>query len=204
MAVKRIIPYAHGIYFITFTCHKWLNLIEFTNGYHLIYQWFDYLKQHGHFIVGYQLMPNHIHVVIAFRNAASINSIIGNGKRFIAYGIVKHLKELKETDLLEQLEKGVNNSDKKRGKLHEVWEDSFDWKECFNWKMIVQKLDYMHKNPCKGKWALVENPADYIHSSAGFYITGVQGVYPVTNYMQLNEIDLSKDEPPSPARDQKN
>ena len=50
----------------------------------------------------------------------------------------------------------------------------------------------MHTNPCKGKWNLVENPVDYMHSSAKFYITGEQGIYPVTNYMALEDIDLTQ------------
>jgi REP element-mobilizing transposase RayT len=73
-----------------FTCYKWLNLIDITNGYDLIYKWFDYLKQQAHFIIGYQIMPNHIHTIIGFRNIGkNINKIIGSGKRFIAYEIIK-------------------------------------------------------------------------------------------------------------------
>ncbi|MEO5594477.1 MAG: hypothetical protein ABIR15_13745 [Chitinophagaceae bacterium] len=193
MPVKRAIPNSAGIYFITFTCYKWISLIDITNSYDLIYKWFDYLKQQDHFIIGYQIMPNHIHAIIAFRYTnKNINKIIGDGKRFIGYEIIKRLKQTGNIDLLLQLEQGVNKSDKKRGKLHEVWEDSFDWKECWSRDMILQKLNYMHANPCKGKWNLVESPVDYIHSSAKFYITGEQGIYPITNYMALDDIDLTQ------------
>ena len=192
MPVKRPIPHRDGVYFITFTCYKWISLIDITNSYDSFYKWFDYLKQQGHFIIGYQIMPNHIHVIIAFRNAGkTINKTIGNGKRFIAYEIVSKLKKIGREDLLKQLEKGVTASDKRRGKLHEVWEDSFDWKECNSRKMIVQKLDYMHCNSCRGKWNLVTNPVDYIHSSAKYYITGEQGKFAVTNYLELEDIDLT-------------
>lgn len=44
-------------------------------------------------------------------------------------------------------------------------------------KVIIQKLSYMHNNPCSGAWRLVESPVDYKHSSAKFYNTGEQGVY---------------------------
>ena len=193
MAVKHKIPYAEGIYFITFTCCRWLNLIEITNSYDLVYSWFDYLKQHQHLIIGYEIMPNHIHCIIALRlSDKNINKVIGDGKRFIAYEIIIRLKALGHIGILEQLEKDVNGSDKKRGKLHEVWEDSFDWKLCNSLEMIVQKLNYMHTNPCKGKWNLVDSPVDYPHGSARFYITGEQGVYSVTNYMELGDINLTK------------
>jgi len=42
---------------------------------------------------------------------------------------------------LSKLSKAVNASDRKRGKLHEVFESSFDIKECFTKKFIIQKPD---------------------------------------------------------------
>jgi hypothetical protein len=93
--------------------------------------------------------------------------------------------------VLQILENAVNSSDKKRGKLHEVWEDSFDWKECISDTFTIQKLDYMHMNPCSGKWMLAENPFEYEYSSARFYICGEQGKYPVMNFGELDDINLT-------------
>ena len=192
MPVKSRIPYSEGIFFITFTCYQWIPLIEITNGYNFVYKWFDLLKALGHYIIGYQLMPNHIHAVIAFRNSGKdINKIIGSGKRFLAYRIVENLHRDDKKDILSRLSAGVRNTDCKRGKKHEVWEDSFDWKECFSSKMICEKLDYMHGNPMSGKWQLVTDPTEYLHSSAKYYITGQQGVYPVKHYLELEDIDLT-------------
>ncbi len=77
-------------------------------------------------------------------------------------------------------------------KLHKVFEPSFDWKECRTSAFIQQKLNYIHWNPCKGENKIVELPEQYIHSSAKFYITGEQGIYPVTSYTELEDIDLTK------------
>ncbi len=192
MPVKRKIPYDSGHFFITFTCDNWLPLIDITNGYDLVYNWFDVLKKHGHYITGYVIMPNHVHATIAFRTTKKgINTIVGDGKRFIGYEIIKRLQVQGKQDLLLQLENAVNMSDKKKGKLHEVWEDSFDWKECNSDKFIIQKLDYMHNNPFTGKWQLSVNAVEYAHSSAKFYILGEQGVYPVLNFRELDDINLS-------------
>ena len=112
MPVKRLITEPDGVYFITFTCHQWKPLIELTNGYDLIYNWFVHLKSKGHYIAGYVIMPNHVHALIAFRNTGqSINTIVGNGKRFIAYEIINRLKELKEEKLLHQLHLSVEAKD---------------------------------------------------------------------------------------------
>jgi REP element-mobilizing transposase RayT len=190
--VKRKITEPDGVFFITITCHEWLSLIEMTNGHDLVYKWFDHLRSWGHYINGYVIMPNHIHALIAFRNTGKlINTIVGDGKRFIAYEIINRLEGQQEYKLIHQLSLAVEAKDRERNKKHEVWEDSFDWKECRTHKYMQQKLDYMHENPCRGKWNLAPLPAEYEHSSARFYICGEHAAYPVTSYLELDDIDLS-------------
>ena len=193
MTVRREMPYKEGIYFITFTCYKWLSLIGIANAYTEVYKQFDVLKAEGHYIIGYVIMPNHVHALLGMRDTGKrINQRIGTMKRFLAYELVQRLTKAGKNDILEELAKGVTNTDKNRGKLHQVFEPSFDCKECFSEEMIIQKLDYMHSNPCKGVWHLVDSPVDYKYSSALYYITGEEGLYPVTNYMELADIDLTK------------
>jgi REP element-mobilizing transposase RayT len=193
MAVKSPITEKDGVYFFTFTCCHWLPLIQQTNSFDTVYKWFDYLKSKGHYIIGYVIMPNHLHALIAFHHSdKTITTLISNGKRFIAYEIVKRLQKTGNKETLERLADSVTNSDKKRGKLHQVFEPSFDWKECRNNKFIKQKLDYIHDNPCKGVWNLAMNAIDYPHSSAKYYQTGEQGIYAITSYTYLEDIDLTK------------
>ncbi|MEO7309454.1 MAG: hypothetical protein ABIX01_03580 [Chitinophagaceae bacterium] len=191
MPTKRTIEADHGHFFITFTCRHWLPLIAVIDGYDIMYNWFDFLRKQGHFITGYVIMPNHLHATIAFRKThKSINKIVGDGKRFMAYTIVERLTNLGRHDLLIELEMAVNPSDKKRGKHHEVWEESFCWKECFGAHFTWQKIQYMHKNPCSGKWMLAQNIIAYQHSSARFYLTGHQAAYSVTHFMHLRNLTL--------------
>ena len=194
MSVRHQRTENDGVYFITITNAQWLPLFQITNSYHVVYKWFDVLVSKGHYIVGYVIMPNHIHALIAFRKTnQSINTIVANGKRFMAYDIVELLKQQNQTTILSRLTSLVNHTDRKRGKLHEVFEPSFDCKECTTAKFVEQKLNYIHSNPCRYKPQLVNLPQDYLHSSARFYITGEQGYYPVTSYMQLLDIDLTKE-----------
>ena len=193
MSVRKEISEHNGIYFITITCARWLKLFELANGYDAVYKWFDYLKSKGHIITGYVIMPNHMHALIAFRHTQgkSINAIIGNGKRFMAYELIKKLKERNATEMLHQLSSFVNETEKLKGKLHEVFEPSFDWKECTTEKFLFQKLDYIHDNPCRGSWELVKGRAEYLHSSARYYDLGEASYYEVTNVMVLEDIDLT-------------
>jgi REP element-mobilizing transposase RayT len=193
MATNKKINEPNGVYFITFTCAQWLPLFKITNAFSSVYKWFDVLNKAGHHIVGYVIMPNHIHILIAFcTSKKSINNIIGEGKRFLAYEIIRVLFLKNEHALLEKLSKEVRPSKKKINKKHQVFERSFDWKECYSINFMKQKVNYIHLNPCKK--GLAKLPEDYLHSSAKYYFTGVQGIYPVITYMELQDIDLTKPE----------
>ncbi len=191
MPIRKAIAEKDGVYFITFTCTNWLSLFKICNAYDAVYNWFNNLQTQGHYIIGYVIMPSHVHAVIAFSNTGkSINTIISNGKRFIAYDLVKRLQQQNSSLILSELSSSLNNTERREGKLHNVFETSFDWKECRTEKFIQQKLDYIHFNPCKGN-KLVELPEQYEHSSGKYYYTGEQGIYPVTSFMELRDIDLT-------------
>jgi hypothetical protein len=53
--------------------------------------------------------------------------------------------------------------------IHQVLNPSFDARKCYDLKMIEQKLEYIHHNPVRGKWSLVEDFTKYPHSSDAFY-----------------------------------
>jgi len=174
MPVRKSITETEGVYFITFTCTNWLPLFKICNAYHAVYKWFDHLIEQGHYIIGYVIMPSHVHAIIAFTNTGkSINTIVSNGKRFIAYDLVKRLKEMNSNLILNELNNDLNNTEKKEGKIYGVFETSFDWKECRTEKFIQQKLNYIHFNPVSGKWRLSKTDLDYYYSSARFYETGI-------------------------------
>ncbi|MFT3681942.1 MAG: hypothetical protein QM791_16835 [Ferruginibacter sp.] len=108
----------------------------------------------------------------------------------MAYEIVNRLKNKNEHSLLQKLSAGVEAKRKENNKQHEVWELSFDWKDCRSNEFCWQKLHYMHCNPCTGRWQLASSSVEYAHSSAKYYITGEQGIYPVTNFMEMEDLDF--------------
>lgn len=175
MSVGKRIEDRDGIFFITFTCYKWLSLFEITQSYDIVYDWFDVLLKKGHQVTGYVIMPNHLHALIALRDSPQdINTIISNAKRFMAYKLVERLKLQGHVDMLNLLKQGVTTREKSKGQIHKAFKSSFDVKVCFTLPFLEQKLNYIHNNPCSGKWNLVENPIDYQHSSMRFY----EGYYP--------------------------
>jgi len=138
-------------------------------------------------------MPNHLHVLIGFNySVASINTIVGNGKRFMAYEIVKRLKANNNTAILNRLQSNINTANKAKGQKHLVFQPSFDLKQCHDFKFVNQKLLYMHGNPVSKKWELASDASAYLHSSAKFYSSGEQGIYHMTHYMDLVDNDWMK------------
>ena len=61
----------------------------------------------------------------------------------MAYEIINLLEKNNETTLLEQLAGSVEATRKENKKLHEVWEISFDWKDCRSNEFVWQKLNYV-------------------------------------------------------------
>jgi hypothetical protein len=132
MPARKAITEKEGVYFITFTCTNWLPLFKNCNAYVAVYTWFNHFKEEGHYIIGYVPiaigMPNHVHAIIAFSNTGkSINTVVSNGKRFIAYDLVKRLKEKNSSLILNELNNDLNSTERKEGKIHGVFETSFLW-----------------------------------------------------------------------------
>ena len=171
-----------GIYFITFTCNGWLPLIELSHGYDTVYNFFTALGRQNHHVLAYVVMPNHLHFLLYYSGGKSLNTVIGNGKRFMAYEIIDLLEKKGEEFILKKLQAEVKNKDRSRGKKHEVWISGFDVKECRTEKFILQKLIYINENPVRGKWKLCNTSLDYLHSSASFYYNGKQKLFEVKDY----------------------
>ena len=175
------------VYFCTVTCYKWLPLFEEAQAYESVYRWFNHLKDDQCLLTAYVIMPNHLHALLFPMHAGvSLNKIIGDGKRFMAYDIVRRIKSLNKSSLLTILKEGVPRHEKRKGKLHQVFEPSFDARKCFSEKMLEQKLEYIHHNPVKGKWSLVVDFVNYQHSSAAFYEQEIPGQAPLVHYKNLN------------------
>ena len=178
-------------YFITLTCYKWLNLFEVSDIYDYFPFWFKKLKDKHVHLCGYVIMPNHLHLIIYLENTAEhLNTIFSESKRFLAYEIVKRLKETDQNDLLNILRDGVQENEKIKGKKHQVFRLSFDAKPVDE-VQVANILDYIHHNPVSGKWTLVEDFALYPHSSADFYENGGEPKFGLIDYRSVMEIDSS-------------
>ena len=73
-----------------------------------------------------------MHCILYFKEAGfNLNKIISNGKRFMAYEIIRRLKQEQENTMLKLLSDPVTQREKEKGQLHKVFKDSFDAKAIF-------------------------------------------------------------------------
>ena len=156
MTTRTTLSSQPALYYITFTCHRWLPLFEITNSYDLVYNWFEVIKtKYGIKTTAYTFMPNHVHCILFFPTEKyDLNKIVGNGKRFMAYEIVKRLEAANDSKTLLQLKEGLTDRDAKKGQKHKVFEDSFDAKPIYHRDFLLQKINYIHLNPVRvsGGW----------------------------------------------------
>jgi REP element-mobilizing transposase RayT len=123
-------------------------------------------------------MPSHLHAIIK-PVSDSIGAIIQQFGSFTAHEILKKLRSDNQKDLLGLFQQ------KKRDQRHEhsIWQD-IQAKNIYSLDFLQQKMEYIHQNPVAKDWKLVEDRADYLYSSAGYYDYGRQ---PIIEIMNVNE-----------------
>ncbi len=168
MARRNKIFKPNETYFITFTILGWKKIFINDEYCGLIYKWFDYIrKNYKNKIYGYVIMPNHVHALIRVTDKSSkLSVLIMNAKRFFAYEIVKLLTRDRKYGLLAFFRMRART---KEGAKHKLFEDRYDSLIIQSQKLFLEKLNYIHKNPCQENWQLVDEPEDYRYSSASNY-----------------------------------
>jgi REP element-mobilizing transposase RayT len=177
MTVRNKIFIPNQTYFITFTILGWKKIFINKQMISLVYKWFDYSKdKYGNKIEGYVIMPNHIHVLMKISSQSpKLAILIMNAKRFMAYEIVKYLEKTGNLKFLDYFSIYARRQDHARYKL---FTDGYDSQIIQSLKFFLQKLNYIHKNPCQEKWQLAKTPEEYKYSSASNYTYG-NGLYEI-------------------------
>ena len=111
---------------------------------------------------------------------------MANGKRFMAYEIIKRLTKNGDHKTLLQLKEGITERDITKGQKHKVFKDSFDAKPIYHRDFLLQKINYIHLNCIRGKWKLAEHWEDYEFSSARFYVKNKVDVFAPVHFEELS------------------
>lgn len=149
--------------FFTAVCKDWLPLLKSDECKNVIVRALKYRVQTNQLsIASFVIMPNHFHAI--WRIAAGIKK--ENVQRDLLKITAKQIIDILERNNPEIIKDiTVNLSDRKL----QVWKRDSMSIDLYTEKFVLQKLNYIHKNPCHPKWDLAAHPNDYLYSSAKFY-----------------------------------
>ena len=150
-------------FFITTTCYKWIPLFNTEARKLIISDSLNFISKKYHIaILGYVIMPNHLHAIFMFKDKNYLSDAMRDFKKYTSTQIRKNIESSQEAGLL----KVIRVDDKQ---IFKVWQERFDDVCITDIRLLEIKLNYIHLNPLQSHWNLVEVPEDYLYSSAGFY-----------------------------------
>ncbi len=148
--------------FLTATILNWNHLLQDDKMKMIILNSLEWLVQQKRCVVNaFVIMPNHIHLLWKITDGVPRTKAQGAFFSFTAHAFMKTLRlndGIPDSYL-------VNNADR----TYQFWERNPLIKECYTEAFFLQKLDYIHNNPCQPKWDLAQIPEQYVWSSAAFY-----------------------------------
>ena len=161
MRKKLIRHYGRGhLHFITFTRYRRLPLLRSVRARNAFVNILSEVRdRYGFSLVGYVVMPEHIHLLISEPVKGTPSTVIQVLKQRVSRRLRR--KKRKPTG---QLDLTFASSD---DSLPRFWQQRFYDFNVWSLKKRVEKLQYMHMNPLKRK--LADRPKDWPWSSFSFY-----------------------------------
>ena len=175
MAHKLTRHYGRGdLHFITFTCYRRLPLLRLVRARNVFVHILGEVRdRYGFSLVGYVVMPEHIHLLIGEPVRGTPSTVIQVLKQCVSRRLrCKRRAPAGQLNLI-----FANGEDS----LPRFWQRRFYDFNAWTLKKRVEKLHYMHMNPLKRK--LVDHPKAWPWSSFSFYSNlknGLIRVDPVT------------------------
>jgi putative transposase len=118
-------------------------------------------------LLGYVIMPDHLHLIIWPYGTATVSHIMRDFKEFTAKRLVRQSEVEDMRDCLAAFRRAGEETGRAQ---YKVWQDSFWDENIYTARWLRQKLNYIHRNPVRA--GLVEKPADYPYSSFQHYELG--------------------------------
>jgi REP element-mobilizing transposase RayT len=160
-----------GLYFITYSVVKWIDVFTRDEYREIILDSFRYCqKEKGLVIHAYVIMTNHLHLIISRRGKYLMENIMRDMKKFtsgtLINAIKNHPSESRKEWMIEIFrEAGRKNSN---NTVYQFWQQDNHPIELTSNKMMDQKLNYIHENPVKQ--GFVKKTEDYLWSSMSDYL----------------------------------
>jgi putative transposase len=159
-----------GLVFVTTSIRNWLPIFSNEDcAKTALLQLSETAKHYQFSIVGYVIMPTHIHALIGLQDIAFLPQFMRSFKSLSS----RKIRNIVETNdyLRNYLTKLLNNDQ------FMLWQSRYDDLLITSEKQFGIKIEYIHNNPVKAK--LVSQADNYLFSSAKDWLTEDSGLIEV-------------------------
>jgi putative transposase len=156
------------LHFITFSCYERRPLLNTVRARNLFTKVLGEVRErYGFRLVGYVLMPEHVHLVISEPKTGTASKVV----QMLKQRVSRAMRGKKRQDSAAQLALKFPDP---VGRLLRFWQKRFYDFNVWSSQKMREKLNYMHANPVQRK--LVPHPKDWLWSSWAFYAHGDAGL----------------------------
>lgn len=159
----------NAVYFVSFATVNWIDVFSRLVYRDILVDAINYcIHNKGLIVYAWCIMTNHVHMIIGTEDE-KLQDIMRDLKGFSARKIPKAIEEnqqesRKEWMLWMMRRAGNKNSNNEK---YQFWQQHNQPIVLHNNDIFEQKLNYIHNNPVEE--GFVENPEDYLYSSARDY-----------------------------------
>jgi len=160
-------------YFLTLTVVKWIDIFTRVDYRDVMVDSLNYcIREKGLVLNSWVIMSNHIHLICRVESEIGMSGFLRDFKKYTSKEIAKLIVEISESRrdwLLDKFSFEARRTG--RAKYYKIWKDDNHAIDLTNNSIsVLEKIEYIHMNPVVGRW--VENPEDYLYSSANDYCNG--------------------------------
>jgi len=151
------------LFFTTATVRGWKHLLRPDKYKCIITDSWNHLVNEGSVsIYAFVIMPNHLHWIWQMRGESELPRIQQRMLKFVAqqikFDLIQH-----HPNVLDLFKVG------RKDRSYQFFKERPLSIPLYTDKIVIQKMDYLHRNPTQEKWRLAASPEDYLYSSAAFY-----------------------------------
>jgi putative transposase len=173
----KVFP-GYYLYFSTCTIVDWLPVFSKEKYFQIIINSLKYCVSHkGLYLLGYVIMPNHIHLLTANSESTSLSDIMRDFKHYTSTKIARELESDNNRLFLYVIKKAASRESKEQ--RYKIWNGDFHPIVIVSEAWFTQKLTYMHLNPVRKGYVI--NPEHWKYSSARNWILGDESIMAI-NY----------------------
>ena len=158
----KVYPEITSYYYSTLSITAWLPVFQDVFYFRIIINSLQYCRENkGLFLIGYVIMPTHLHLITSNEDNTTLPEILRDFKNFTSKKISQQLEIDGRNTFLKVFERSAEKL--KKQKLR-VWQHDYHPIALTSEEWMNQKMDYVHDNPVRK--GFVETPENWKYSSA--------------------------------------